>query len=42
MAVLRPVLTERPAPTRPITARGRLSDLSDAEAVVLLSRDSPE
>jgi adenylate cyclase len=42
MAVLRPIQTERTAPTRPITARGRLSDLSDAEAVVLLSRDDPE
>jgi adenylate cyclase len=42
MAVFRPILSERAAPTRPMTARGRLSDLSDAEAVVLLSRDGPE
>ena len=42
MAVFRPIQAERAAPTRPVTARGRLSDLSDAEAVVLLSRDSPE
>jgi adenylate cyclase len=42
MAVFRPTQTERATPARQITARSRARDLSDAEAVVLLSRDSPD
>jgi adenylate cyclase len=41
MAVFRPVRTEREAPVPQITARNRVRDLSDAEAVVLMYRDSP-
>ncbi len=40
VAVFRPAQTER-APAAPIAARSRARDLSDAEAVVLLYRDSP-
>jgi adenylate cyclase len=39
MAVYRPLQVERAAPA-PVVARGRARDLSDAEAVVLLHRDS--
>ena len=41
MAVFRPVRTEREAPVPQITARNRVRDFSDAEAVVLMYRDSP-
>jgi adenylate cyclase len=42
MAVFRPTQTERATPARQIAVRSRARDFSDAEAVVLLSRDSPE
>jgi adenylate cyclase len=42
MAVFRPTQTERAMSARQVTARSRARDFSDAEAVVLLSRDSPE
>jgi adenylate cyclase len=41
MAVFRPAQTEREAPGPQITARSRARDFSDAEAVVLMYRDSP-
>jgi len=41
MAVFQPTRTERAAPAPPIAARSRARDFSDAEAVVLLYRDSP-
>jgi adenylate cyclase len=42
MAVFRPTQTDRTTPARQITARSRTREISDAEAIVLLSRDSPE
>jgi adenylate cyclase len=42
MAVFRPTQTGRAMPARQINVRSRARDLSDAEAVVLLSRDSPD
>jgi adenylate cyclase len=41
MAVFRPAQTEGAAPLPQIAARGRERDFSDAEAVVLMYRDSP-
>jgi adenylate cyclase len=41
MAVFRPTQTERAPTTAQAAARGRARDFSDAEAVVLLSRDNP-
>jgi adenylate cyclase len=42
MAVFRPTQTEQVAPARQIAVRSRGRDFSDAEAVVLLSRDGPQ
>jgi adenylate cyclase len=41
MAVFRPTQTKRAAPAPQAAARSRARDFSDAEAVVLLSRDIP-
>jgi class 3 adenylate cyclase len=41
MAVLRPTQTERAPTAQQLATRTRARDFSDAEAVVLLSRDSP-
>jgi adenylate cyclase len=41
MAVFRPAQTEREVPVPQITARSRMRDFSDAEAVVQMYRDSP-
>jgi hypothetical protein len=39
--VFRPTQTERAPTAAQVAARGRVRDFSDAEAVVLLSRDKP-
>jgi adenylate cyclase len=41
LTVLRPTQTERAAPFPQVVAHSRVRDFSDAEAVVLLSRDTP-
>lgn len=41
MAVFRPTQTERVAPVPHAAARSRARDMTDAEAIVLLSRDNP-
>lgn len=41
MAVFRPIQTELAVPAPQVAVRNRARDLSDAEAVVLLYRDSP-